>query len=386
MSQESRPRQHKVAWRDSISAFLIGHSKASAEQVTRKYLEDLEPASSLNYLDQALWQLLHGIKDVETIFKKYATTNSSGKRMWNRDSWARYINAEIPAVATGIPLLWYTFTVGAYFPFSAPSNEPEIDVKAFRRAFAFIILRGYELLGAKSNGQPFPRCSEKFYTDKVPRLTRIIFRSLSPSYPQSETQSQHPQESLQLQDVKDTIAFTQPILKSNLCHGWPNVADGEFEAAAYRLLLADHKRSTVKRSPIAVSRADLHILIRLFFLQRAEPRCWRAGLFKHETYQRSGDIMFSRLINEPDEVSRASELASAFLSYRFPGSNDCVTEEQFKDCCSECVSTLPYVFISKNGSFGISLHSFFLSSSSGLPYSYFQPHRNLLALKKSPLS
>jgi hypothetical protein len=97
------------------------------------------------------------------------------------------------------------------------------------------------------------------------------------------------------------------------------VADGEFEAAAGRLLLADRKRSTVRGSSIAVSKADLQILIQLFLLQRAEDRRWRAGLSYHELYQRSGDIMFSRLIADPDEVSRASGLASAFFGLSIAG-------------------------------------------------------------------
>lgn len=124
----------------------------------------------------------------------------------------------------------------------------------------------------------------------------------------------------------------------NMHHGRATVANGEFEATAYRLLLADNKRPTVRGSSIAVSKADLQILIQLFLLQRAEDRCWRAGLSYRDMYQRSGDIMFSRLIPDPDEVSRASELASAFLAYQFPGSDDYVTWEQFKACCLECVS------------------------------------------------
>ena len=341
MSKENRSQWQKMAWRDRLLIPLIGHSKASAERATRRYLEDINSASCLSHLDKALNQLLDGIKDVEKIFSNYATTNPSGKRVWNRDSFARYINARLPenpTVTTCVPLLWCTFFTGAYFPFSAPSNEPEIDVKAFRRAFAFIVSRGYELLGAKSDGRPFPRSTEQSYTNKVPRLTRIVFRSLSTPWPQPGTQSQDPQESLQLQDIKDTIAFTQPIMNENMKHGRATVADGEFEAAAHGLLLADHKQSRARGSSTAVSKADLQILIQLFLLQRIEDRRWRAGLSYHDMYQRSGDIMFSRVIPGPDEVSRASELASAFLAHQFPGSDDYVTWEQFKACCLECVS------------------------------------------------
>ena len=330
-----------MAWRDHLLTPLIGHSKASAERATRRYLEDINSASCLNHLDKALGQLLDGIEDVEKIFSNYATTNPSGKHVWDRDSFARYINARLPentAVAICVPLLWCTFSTGAYFPFSAWSNEPEIDIKAFRRAFTFIVSRGYELLGAKSDGRPFSTITEKSYTDKLPRLTRIVFRSLSTPWPQSGTQSQDPQESLQLQDIKDTIAFTQPIMNENMNHGRATVADGDFEAAAHRLLLADHKRSTFRRPSTVVSKADLQILIQLFLLQLAEDKRWRVGLSYHNMYQRSGDIMFSHFIPGPDEVSRASELASAFLAHQFPSSDDYVTWEQFKACCSECVS------------------------------------------------
>lgn len=48
--------------------------------------------------------------------------------------------------------------------------------------------------------------------------------------------------------------------------------------------------------------------------------------------------MFSRLISDPDEVSRASELVSAFLAYQFPGTDDYMTWEQFKAFCLEVVS------------------------------------------------
>jgi hypothetical protein len=257
MSKENRSQRQKMAWRDRL---LISHTKASAERATRRYFEVINSASCLNHLDKALDQLLDGIKDVKKIFSNYATTNPSGKRVWTRDSFARCINARLPenpTVAICVPLLWCTFSIGAYFPFSPPSKEPEIDVKAFKRAFAFIVSRGYELLGAKSDGQPFFTGTEKFYTDKVPRLTRIPFRSLGTPWPQSGYQSQDSQELLQLQDIKDTIAFTQPIIIEDIGYGRATVADGEFEAAAYRLLLADNKQLVVRWSSIVVSQADL---------------------------------------------------------------------------------------------------------------------------------
>jgi hypothetical protein len=89
------------------------------------------------------------------------------------------------------------------------------------------------------------------------------------------------------------------------------------------IAFSENKQLTVRGSSFA-SKADLQILIQLVLLQRAEDRRWRAGLSYHDIYQRSGDIMFSRLIPDP-EVSRASELVSAFLAYQFPGTDDYVT-------------------------------------------------------------
>ncbi|KAJ5966675.1 hypothetical protein N7501_002923 [Penicillium viridicatum] len=308
-----------MAWPD---IFQISHSKASAERATRRYLEDINSASCLIHLDKALGQLLDGVKDAEKTFSNYATTDPSGKLMWNRDSFARYIDARLPenpTVAICVPLLWCTFSIGAFLG----------TVKRTRNR--------YQSEPSQMAGL-FPQSQKGFTPIKVPRLARIVFRSLSTPWPQSGTQSQDPQELLQLQDIKDTIAFTQPIINEDIRYGRATVADGEFEAAAYRLLLADSKQLTVRGSCIAVSKADLQILIQLFLLQRVEDRRWRAGLSYRNMYQRSGDIMFSRLISDPDEVSRASELVSAFLAYQFPGTDDYMTWEQFKAFCLEVPS------------------------------------------------
>ncbi|TVY62774.1 hypothetical protein LSUE1_G009202 [Lachnellula suecica] len=344
-----------MAWRDRLLTPLIGHSKASAERATRRYLEDIDSSSCLKHLNKAVGQLLNGFDDVNKIFSIYVTTNSRGKRVLNRDSFARYITPkqpENPAVTNCVPLLWRIFSIGAYFPFSAsttasgqvsgPSNEPDIDLEGFRRAFTFLVLRGYELLGAKSDGRPLSTATEKSYSDKVPRLARIIFESMSTLSPQSAPQSQTPQEPLRLQDFKDTIAFTQPIMNENMHHGRATVADREFEAAAHRLLLADHGPAV--GGSCAVSKTDLQSLIQLLLLQRVRDRRCKDGLSYYDMYQRSGDIMFSHFVPGIDEASRASEFASAFIAYQFGGSKDAVTWDAFKDWCSECPSFIFHFF------------------------------------------
>jgi hypothetical protein len=339
--------------RDRLRTLLNWHNKESSERATRRYLGTVSSVTCMNNLDKALGQRLDNVDDVEKIFSKYATTNSSGIRVWNRDSFARHIKArlpEIPAVTTCVTLLWRIFYAGAYFPFlasttvpdqvSSHSNQPEVDLKAFKRAFAFLVLRGYELLGTRSDGNPFPRTRERC-TDNVPRLARIIFKSLSTPSPQTVSQSDVPQESLQLQDVKDTIAFTQPVISASIYRGLPWVPDEEFEPAAHRLLLADHELSVVAKTSCVVSKAGLKSLVQLFLLQHIEDRRWRNGLPWSSRYQRSGDIQFSHFIPGPEEASRASQFASAFLVFQFEGSEESVTWNEFKGWCSECVNISP---------------------------------------------
>ncbi len=101
----------------------------------------------------------------------------------------------------------------AYYLFSASRaahtqvlnlGELEIDLEALKRAFALLVLRGFELFGAKQNGRPLSGNIEKSYADKVPRLTRVIFRCLSVPSPEAAAQFQATQEVPQLQDFRYT--------------------------------------------------------------------------------------------------------------------------------------------------------------------------------------
>jgi hypothetical protein len=147
-----------MAWRDRLLTTLIGHDKVSSERATRRYLEDVHAAFCQDKLDEALRQLLHGIDEIKKIFSFYATTNSRGKRDWNRDSFARYINTRLPqnaAVNACVPLLWRIFSTCAYFPFSAPvtmpdqvpgpPNEQELDLKKHSPSLSYVVTIFLEL-------------------------------------------------------------------------------------------------------------------------------------------------------------------------------------------------------------------------------------------------
>ena len=333
---------------------LVSRSKvAFAERTTQQYLQSVDSVSCLVDLNKALSPLLGGVDHVDQVFANFATTNDSGKSFWNRSSFARYIDARLPGdqiVTACVPLLWRIFFFSAFYPFSAPKTahsqvsgfgESEIDLEAFRRAFALLVMHGFELFGAKQDGRSLSRKRkiETSYTDKVPRLSRIIFGCLSFPLPDSAPQFLAGQEVLQLYDVKDTITFTQPITYDQYPYG-PSVGDEQFEAAASRLLRVEDERSAARGSSRMIPKTDLKILIQLLLVLRPEDRRWRDGLSMHEAYQRSADVQYSHLVPAPDDGSRAFDLASAFLTSQFKTGEDYVPWDIFESWCSNCVSLL----------------------------------------------
>ena len=153
-------------------------------------------------------------------------------------------------------------------------DGPELDLEAFIRASALLVNRSFELFGAKQDGRPLSRKTkiETSYTDKVPRLNRIIFRCLSFPLPESASLSLASQRKLPLQDVKDTIVFTQPITHDSYPNS-PSVGDEQFEDAAVRLLRMDDERSATRWSSRIMSKTDLKSLIQLTLLLCPEDRC-----------------------------------------------------------------------------------------------------------------
>ena len=331
---------------------LIGRSKvAFAERTTQRYLHNVNAASCSADLDKALDPLLGSIDHVDKVFAKFATVDSSGKSFWNRSNVATYVEARQPdnhTMSASVFLLWRVLLSSASYPFLPPIaahtqvsslGEPRIDLEAFRRAFALLVMRGFELFGAKQNGYPLSRKVkiETSYTDKVPRLTRIIFRCLSSPLPERAPQSQSTQEVLQVQDIRDTIAFTQPITYDQYPYG-PSVGDKRFEAAASRLQRIEDERFATQISSGMIAKADLKNLIQLLLLLRPEDRRWKDGLFMHEAYQGCADVQYARSNSAPEEASQASDLASAFVTSQFKDDEDHIPWNKFEAWCSDCVS------------------------------------------------
>jgi hypothetical protein len=349
---------------------LLRPKVAAAERKTKKYLLNVNSTSCLIDLSNALEFLLCGVDHIDKVFAEFSMTNSNGERFWDQDHFTRYVSARLPgddAMVACIPLLWRIFVSSAFFPFSTPTTtlgEAEIDLQAFRRAFALLAMRGFELLGAKQNGRPLVRKLETNYADKVPRLSRIIFRTLSQPSPESA-----PQEVHQFRDIKDTIEYTQPITYDSYPYG-PKVDHEQFEVAASRLARVEDERSAIRGSSQILSKTDLGSLVQPLLLLAPQDRRWKDGLFINETYQRSGDIQCVQMASSLEEAPTSTYLAPIFVTSQFANSEESVSWEVFETWCSDCVG-LSKVFPHLNTPVDCltSPRSSFFSSSSGQVYS-----------------
>ncbi|KAL8817921.1 MAG: hypothetical protein Q9191_008054, partial [Dirinaria sp. TL-2023a] len=302
---------------------------------TQQYLRDVDIDSCLNDLHHALEQLLDGTNHVNEVFAQFATPANRGEGIWRESNFAKYIGAKLPdneIIAAHVSLLWPIFLHCAYFPFSGILEKPEIGLEAFRRAFALLVLRGFDLLGAKQDGSPWSPQSniEIKYSDKVPRLTRIVFECLNIHSPGASSHSHSTHEDMLLQDVRDTMVFTQPITYDPYPYG-PSIDGGQFEVAANRLLRRPNgEQPTKSASSRVIPKTKLSNLFQLLLLLRPQPSRWRDGLFRHETQQRSADVDNVLLTSSSDEGPQTSEFVSAVTRSFFPKNVECIEWDSFK--------------------------------------------------------
>ena len=318
-----------------------------SERTTRRYLEDVSPDSCLIDLREALSPLLDGISiHVDSVFTDFATTNFSGGKYWNIDNFRRYINLKLPSnhlVDGCAPLLWRIFCAAAYYPFSSSQvqlsglGDSAVDIEAFKRAFGLLATRGFDILGAKQDGLPLSRnCKlEQTEADKMPRLTRVIWRCLVIPSAESCPDSMETLEGLQLQDVKDTITLSQPETYDADTFG-RSIDEEVFETTARRLLRAEDG-SIFQKQPTTLPKADLEALIRLLLTSKIGNKRWREGLFMNKMHQRSSDVQYGRLVDDFEETARVSDFATAFMASNFAADEDFIPWNVFQTFCARHV-------------------------------------------------
>lgn len=332
-------------WRSLLLApaaiVFNGAQVAYAERTTQQYLQNISDTSCLEDLDQALSPVLESVDNVNSIFAKFATQHSGGRAIWNERSFATYMDARLASnteLDTFVPLLWRILLSGAYYPFLAPHDNPEVDLEAFRRAFAFLVMRGFELLGAKQNGRELFGTVENSQNAKRPRLSRIFFHCLSASSHSSSSESQASHKARRLQDIKDTIGFTQPITYDSYPQG-PTVGEEHFDSAASRLLDVETELPTaVQGSSRTLLKSDLQQLLQLLLRLRLGDKRWRHGVCNGDISQRSGDVYYSHFVLGLQEALSTSDLANSLMTSLFGDDGESVLWEGFSTWCSNCVS------------------------------------------------
>lgn len=316
------------------------------EQKTLDYLQSSTRSSCLKALDAALAQLLKGVKHVNRVFSQHATVDSSGKLVWQRSSFIRHIGQRLPPdITTHASLLWHMFLTAAYYPFVPEpidcDDDATLDLTAFRRAFAFLVLNGWDLYGLKQDGSYIKNCGERVQpirlSPKVPRLARIIFRCLV-TYSSASQDMERSQDDSRFQDIKDTLLFTQPLFKRTI--EAPKDLTEEYDAATIRLLDEEHSRFSTDLAPDLLRAEHLQNLVQLFLLLRPGKNFWRKALtLRNTSTVRSSEARYCGFEAGVDELAQASDCASAIIRAQFGSEVKRVSLEMLTEWCQTCVNS-----------------------------------------------
>ena len=318
------------------------------EQKTLDYLRSSTRSSCLEALDAALAQLLKGVKHVNQVFAQHATVDSSGKLVWKRISFTRHIGQRLPSgTTTSTPLLWHVLLSAAYYPFVPETIECDdgaaVDLAAFRRAFAFLALNGWDLYGLKQDGSYIKNCGERVqsikFREKAPRLARIVYRCLV-TYSSASQCTEGSQDDSRSQDIKDTLLFTQPLLKRTIAPWSPKDLTEEYDAATIRLLDEEHSRFGTDLAPDLFRAEHLQNLLQLLLLLRPGKAVWTKTLtYRNSSTLRSGEARYCDFQTGSDEVAQASDYASAIIGAQFGSEVKHVSLEMLNEWCKSCVGS-----------------------------------------------
>ncbi|KAF2719128.1 hypothetical protein K431DRAFT_331694 [Polychaeton citri CBS 116435] len=292
------------------------HKTARAEQKTTEHLQGVTRSSCLGDLDTALLQLSKGkITYIDRVFAKHATVGSNGESSWRKCNFTHYVADSLSS-----------------------KGDCDIDIHAFRRAFAFLVLHGWDLFGEFQDGGPFEPYYgeyEKTPTNNAQRMAHILFQCLTLSFATTLSVQETCQNSSRLRDVKDTLLFTQPPVYSFASSKRVKNFNKEFDSAANRLLQTNDFRHEINQP---LQRADLQVIFRLLMLLRVRDGNWKDGLPRRQTsLQRSSDVQYASLYQSVEGMAEASQYASALVNSEFSAS---VSWESFSTWCTQNAHSL----------------------------------------------
>ncbi|WPH03010.1 Hypothetical protein R9X50_00588400 [Acrodontium crateriforme] len=335
----------------------VGRKSRQAEHSTRQYLEFVTPLSSLEDLSDILKRVINIDNAIDGVFERFATRDDVP--VWREENFTRYFEdkfGEHPRLSGSVGLLWRVLLSAAYFPFSPRrlgdeiQDNPGVGHDAFVRAHALLALRGFELLGNTKDGDAliWNRAKDKSYSEKTPRLARIIHGCLK---------GQSAPDDNQVQDVKDTLGLIQPVTWRSHPFAESAITENDFEATARRLLYGPSGEKTAHETSDSCSKTQLRNLVELLLLVQLDNKISRKGVCKDlyirstsrgavvhtkkrpgdeflTTYERTGDTRVATLTLLDSEVMLATKTASAFVDSFF-GTNDLISSEEFQMFCEK---------------------------------------------------
>lgn len=354
----------------NASMAYVGRKSKQAEHTTRQYLQDVTTASCLEDLSTCLKPMLNIDDSIDKVFERFASNDDVP--VWREGNFTKYFEAkfgEHATLVTSVGTLWHVFLSAAYFPFSPEqvghesSDSRCIGHEAFIRAYSLLVLRGFELIGNKQDGNSLSwnRAKDRSYAEKTPRLARIICSCL---------RGRSAPDDNQLQDVKDVLGLTQPVTWSAHPFAPSAVTEDDFDTTAKRLLQGSSGEKVVTERSGSVSKAQLQNLVQMLLLVRLEDEILRKGVGDDlyirstssgaevntkrkrgdeflTTIERTGDTRVAGLVLSEAEIDQAADMALA-VTDSFFSADDSILNERFEDFCKDSVSD-PHDLASRRG-------------------------------------
>ncbi len=310
----------------------------SSEKTIKQYYEHVDRSTLLKDLVDVLGKLGDDHGRLRQIFKQDAATDEDGVLYWKEDIFRKWVtkNQPLSIISALVPTLWRIFVYFAGFPFterilndfegSAPQHQ-RVDEDGFVRAYKLLALGGVEFLGGTKDGWTWRGGIEKSWSQKSPRLAKLVFDGLKISSTEVDERFQGFRNSnltdCAEEQLMDAIVLTQP---EPYMTGLP--LEQELREAARRLLTDNVAPDYENTSSFAVSKDDLQNLIQLFLLLRIGNTPWKRGLMRYDT-QMNGDLENAVIVSDQEEILLSARVANALIQHTL-GSVDSIAWQSFE--------------------------------------------------------
>lgn len=331
-----------------------------SDRTTNKYLQSLTETSLLSTFGEILRPLTQEAHHIQLIFDKFAVSGDRDETVWSGESFDHFVHAASGGVLGESSItqpLWRCFSRAAYFPLNPPqcaSYSAEVDLDAFHRACALLVIQGIQLPGFDVYyGCQSPHKLQR----KMPRIAGFIMSCMARCREGEESDDDDEDEKGDLEEeettagtegdlteknVLDIVNFAQPSHYqqpfSDLAEV-PGIPPRAFREAAERLASSARRYPNYVSIPPTLLRQDFYALLRSSMLVCLRDQRWRNGV----TLPGSSDLISAdvQLCRLNEDGSMADELASSLMDWIYPnseeGSEGNISYSTFTSFCSDCV-------------------------------------------------